>query len=237
MVNPPAIEVRGLRKVFPHPEGDLEILKGLDLTVAPGEKVAIIGPSGVGKTTLLHILGGLEVPTEGRIYHFGEDIFSLSDEALSRFRNQHMGFVFQLHYLLPEFNTLENVMLPGLLAGLPREEARQRAENLLSQFGLSKRLFHRVTELSGGEKQRAAIARALLLNPRIVFADEPTGNLDDQNAEEMTEIFLHLNQKYATTLVVVTHNLRLAAKMDRILKLEGGKLREVSREKLLTLES
>ena len=235
MDNPPALEVHGLRKVFPHPEGDLEILKDLNLTVAPGEKVAIIGPSGVGKTTLLHILGGLEPPTEGRVFHFGQDIFSLSDEALSRFRNRYVGFVFQLHYLLPEFNTLENVMLPGLVAGLPEEEVRRRAEDLLSQLGLSQRLFHRIAELSGGEKQRAAIARALLLKPRTVFADEPTGNLDHRNAEEVIEIFLHLNRKYATTLVVVTHNPELAVRMDRVLKLEGGSLREVSREKLLNL--
>jgi len=237
MANPPALEARGLRKVFPHPEGHLEILKGLDLTVAPGEKVAIIGPSGVGKTTLLHILGGLETPTEGRVYHFGEDLFALSDEALSRYHNQHMGFVFQSHYLLPELTILENVILPGLLAGRPSQEVRGRAEELLSQFGLSKRAFHRVAELSGGEKQRAAVARALLLNPRILFADEPTGNLDYQNAEEVTKIFLYLNQKYATTLVVATHNLRLASRMDRVLRLEEGKLREVSREKLLSLET
>ncbi|QJA06189.1 ABC transporter ATP-binding protein [Thermosulfurimonas marina] len=236
MANPPAIEVRGLRKVFVHPEGELEILSGVDLSVAPGEKLAIIGPSGVGKTTLLHLLGGLERPTAGEIRHFGEDILSLSDETLSAFRNRHLGFVFQFHYLMPEFDTLENVMLPGLLGGIPREEVRARAAELLARLGLSHRLRHRIEDLSGGEKQRVAIARALLLGPRTVLADEPTGNLDPQSAREVTEILLQLNQKYATTLVVVTHNLRLAARMDRVLRLEAGRLWEVPREKLLAVD-
>ncbi len=237
MARVPAIKAEGLRKVFPHPEGELEILKGIELTVWPGEKVAIVGPSGVGKTTLLQLLGGLDRPTEGRILHFGENILDLSDEALSAYRNRHLGFVFQFHYLLPEFDTLENVMLPGLLAGLPRPEIRRRAEDLLSRLGLSERLHHRINDLSGGERQRAAMARALLLEPRLVLADEPTGNLDAESAREVTEILLQLNQKYDTTLVVVTHNMELAARMDRILRLEAGKLKEVSFEKLVSLEA
>ncbi|RUM88455.1 MAG: ABC transporter ATP-binding protein [Thermodesulfatator sp.] len=236
MVSPPAIEVRGLRKVFYHPEGEIEILSGVDLTVAPGESLAVIGPSGVGKTTLLHLIGGLERPTAGEIRHFGEDILALSDRALSAFRNRHLGFVFQFHYLMPELNTLENVMLPGLLAGMAWEKVRPQAEGLLHRLGLSHRLRHRVEELSGGEKQRVAIARALLLEPRTILADEPTGNLDPQSAQEVTEILLQLNRKYATTLVVVTHNLKLAACMDRVLRLEAGRLWEVPREKLLAVE-
>ncbi|MBX6422157.1 ABC transporter ATP-binding protein [Thermosulfurimonas sp. F29] len=228
MAREEALRAEGIRKIFPSAEGELEILKGVDLVVRSGEAVAIVGPSGVGKTTLLHILGGLDRPTKGRVLHFGEDLSGLSDEALSAYRNRYLGFVFQFHYLLPEFDTLENVMLPGLLAGVPRREVRRRAEEWLDRLGLSGRIHHRLTQLSGGERQRAALARALLLRPRILFADEPTGNLDAENAREVADLLLQLNRKYDTTLVVVTHNLELAERMDRVLRLENGRLREVS---------
>ncbi|WP_297057574.1 ABC transporter ATP-binding protein [Thermosulfurimonas sp.] len=224
----PALEARNLHKVFPHPEGEVEILRGVDLQIWPSEKVAIVGPSGVGKTTLLHLLGGLDRPSRGQVLHFGKNILSLSDEALSTYRNLHLGFVFQFHYLLPEFDPLENVMLPGLLAGHPRKEMEKRARELLQRLGLGHRLHHRISGLSGGERQRVAIARALVLSPRLILADEPTGNLDMDSAREVTEILLQLNRKYDTTLVVATHNLELAARMDRVFKLEAGRLREVS---------
>ena len=224
----PVIETRGLRKIFGKGPGQIEVLKGLDLKISAGEKVAIVGPSGAGKSTLLHILGTLDRPTSGEVKIFGEDVFSYSDQELSRFRNRKLGFVFQFHHLLPEFNALENVMLPALIGGLPLPKARQKAQEMLQQMGLASRLEHRVGELSGGERQRVAIARALVLGPEILLADEPTGNLDLRTAQEVADLLLHINQSYATTLVVVTHNPELAAKMERILGLADGKIVELS---------
>ncbi len=233
----PAVRAVSLRKVFRQPKGILEVLRDVNLSVREGEKVAIVGPSGVGKTTLLHILGGLERPSGGRVYHFDFDLFSLKDEELSRYRNANLGFVFQMHHLMPEFNTLENVMLPGLLAGKKESEVRRRAEDLLELLGLKDRATSRISELSGGEKQRVAVARALLLNPKILFADEPTGNLDSRSAKEVTRLFLEVNERFRTTLVVVTHNPKLASVMDRVVRLEDGVLHEVERGEGLSVDS
>ncbi len=223
-----AIEVKGLYKAFGKGPSRIEVLKGLDLHVSAGERVAVVGPSGAGKSTLLHILGTLDRPNAGKVYLFGEDVFSYSDQELSRFRNQKLGFVFQFHHLLPEFNALENVMLPALIAGISIPEAQKRAREILKQIGLASHLEHRVGELSGGERQRVAIARALVMKPSIILADEPTGNLDLYTSQEVANLLLHINRTYATTLVIVTHNPELAAKMERILGLVDGKIVELS---------
>ena len=223
-----AIEARGLVKVFGKGPSRVEVLKGIDLCLRVGERIAVVGPSGAGKSTLLHLLGTLERPTEGEVLHFGQNIFSLSDAAISRFRNEKLGFVFQFHHLLPEFNALENAMLPALIAGLTKEEARRRALEVLSQVGLSHRVSHRIGELSGGERQKVAIARALVMRPQIILADEPTGNLDLRSSREIVDLLLQINQTCATTLIVVTHNPEVAAKMGRIVGLLDGHLIELS---------
>ncbi|OAG28495.1 ABC transporter ATP-binding protein [Thermodesulfatator autotrophicus] len=225
-----AIEAKNLIKVYGSGPQRVEVLQGASFKIAAGEKVAIVGASGVGKTTLLHILGTLDRPDQGQVFHFGVDVFSLSDRELSRFRNQKLGFVFQFHHLLPEFNTLENTMLPALIAGKSVKEARKMAEEILERVGLSHRLNHRIGELSGGERQRVAIARALVLNPPVLLADEPTGNLDVKTAQEIVKLFLRINQTYATTLVVVTHNPELATQMDRVFGLSAGKIIELSKD-------
>ncbi len=225
-----ALEAVDLNKAYGEGPRRVEILKGASLKVAVGEKVAIVGASGVGKTTLLHILGTLDRPTAGKVYHFGKDVFSLSERELSRFRNERLGFVFQFHHLLPEFNALENVMLPALIGGRPLAEARARAEEVLKQVGLGARLFHRIGELSGGERQRVAIARALVMNPPVILADEPTGNLDVTTARGVLDLLLHINQTYATTMVIVTHNLEIAVRMDRVLSLSEGQIVELPKD-------
>ncbi len=225
-----ALEAVDLYKAYGEGPRRVEILKGACLKVAVGEKVAIVGASGVGKTTLLHILGTLDRPTAGKVYHFGKDVFSLSERELSRFRNERLGFVFQFHHLLPEFNALENVMLPALIGGRPLAEARVRAEEVLKQVGLGARLFHRIGELSGGERQRVAIARALVMNPPVILADEPTGNLDVTTARGVLDLLLHINQTYATTMVIVTHNLEIAVRMDRVLSLSEGQIVELPKD-------
>ncbi len=225
-----AIEAKNLTKVYGSGLGRVEVLKGADLEILAGEKVAIVGASGVGKTTLLHIIGTLDRPDSGQVLHFGVDVFSLPDLELSRFRNKKLGFVFQFHHLLPEFNALENTMLPALIEGRPTKEARELAEAILEKVGLSHRLTHRVSELSGGERQRVAIARALVLNPPVLLADEPTGNLDVKTAQGIVDLFLYINQAHATTLVVVTHNPELAAKMDRVFGLSNGKIIELPKD-------
>ncbi|NPA49871.1 MAG: ABC transporter ATP-binding protein [Thermodesulfobacteria bacterium] len=226
-----AISVEDLYKVYGRGAQRVEVLKGASFQVAAGERVAIVGASGVGKTTLLHIMGTLDRPTRGKVFHFGVDVFSLADEELSRFRNQKLGFIFQFHHLLPEFNALENVMLPALIAGKPPSEAREAAEEVLSKVGLSHRLTHRTGELSGGERQRVAIARALVMNPPVILADEPTGNLDVRTAQEVADLLLQINETYATTLVVVTHNPELAARMERVFGLCDGKVIELPKDK------
>lgn len=211
-------------------EGDhaVRVLEGLDLDVRPTERVAVIGESGVGKSTLLHVLGTLDRPNAGRVELAGRDLFSLLPKELAAVRNREIGFVFQLHHLLPDFSALENVMLPGLIARHRTEQARASAADMLERVGLSERLRHRPGELSGGEQQRVAVARALVLGPRLVLADEPTGNLDPQTGDSVLRLLLDLNRDLGVAMIVATHSEKLAAAMDRTLRLKDGVLTETS---------
>ena len=200
----------------------LEVLKGIDLSISKGEVVSIVGASGAGKTTLLQILGTLDKPTSGRVVIDNVDINTLNEKQLSDFRNKHIGFVFQFHQLLPEFTAIENVMLPALIGGVGKHEAYQQANELLSFLSLSHRINHKPAEMSGGEKQRVAIARALINKPSVVFADEPSGNLDSHNAEELQRLFFSLREKYGQTFIVVTHDMHLASMCDRMIQLKDG---------------
>lgn len=202
--------------------GSLEVLKGIDLHIREREVIAIIGQSGAGKTTLLQILGTLDRPSMGTVKIAGQDVSTLSEGAMSTFRNKHIGFVFQFHQLLPEFTALENVMLPCQIGNKSDKEAEERARELLSFLKLDSRLDHKPSELSGGEKQRVAIARALACNPSVVFADEPSGNLDSHNARELQELFFSLRDKYGQTFVIVTHDMQMAACCDRMIKIKDG---------------
>jgi len=216
---------RGLRKVFRGGDGQpLEVLQGVDLEVARGEFTAIVGASGAGKSTLLHLLGALDRPTSGDVWLDGSRYADLGPAGLAELRNRKVGFVFQFHHLLREFSALENVMMPLLIGGMALRQARSRAEELLSQVGLAGRMTHRPSELSGGEQQRCAVARALVHDPGVVLADEPSGNLDHANSERLHELFFRLAREYETAVVVVTHNRQLAARADRILLLEEGRL-------------
>ncbi|MBU2881348.1 lipoprotein-releasing ABC transporter ATP-binding protein LolD [Psychrosphaera sp. B3R10] len=199
-----------------------EVLKGVDLTIAQGEQVAILGQSGSGKSTLLHLMGMLDEPTEGQLFINNVDVTQLSDDKKAQFRNQNMGFIYQFHHLLTEFSALENVAMPLLISGVVRKVALEKAKVLLEDVGLGHRLSHNPSQMSGGERQRVAIARALVNNPSLVLADEPTGNLDKKNAEHVFDLFLKLNQQSNTTLVVVTHDLLLAERFDRIIQLDDG---------------
>ena len=201
----------------------VEVLKGVDLTFSQSEKAAIVGASGVGKTTLLHVLGTLDRPTSGKILYEGKDIYTLNAKNLALFRNREIGFVFQFHHLLPEFNALENTMMPCLIQGIPKEESVSRAEAILTLVGLKERLSHKPGELSGGEQQRVAVARALVLEPKVLLADEPTGNLDTKTGESVFDLLQELNQIKGVTLIVVTHNLRLAEKLSRQIQLIDGR--------------
>lgn len=205
---------------------DLSVLKGVDIFVNKGEIVSIVGSSGAGKSTLLHILGSLDRANAGEIWINNERIDTLNEKELAKFRNKHIGFVFQFHHLLPEFTALENVCIPGWIAGTPKNELEQRALELLKILGLQDRASHKPSELSGGEQQRVAVARALINNPDIVFADEPTGNLDSKHAQELHELFLHLQKTMGQTFLIVTHNEALAKMSDRVVHMKDGKIVE-----------
>jgi lipoprotein-releasing system ATP-binding protein len=222
---PEAVVVaEGIVKGYRTPAGYVPVLAGLDLEVQAREMLAITGASGVGKSTLLHVLGTLDRPESGRLRLEGADVLGLAEDRLRQLRNRILGFVFQFHHLLPEFTALENVMMPALIARLPAAEARRRAEALLEELGLAARGHHRPGALSGGEQQRVAVARALVQSPRILLADEPTGNLDRETGERLNVLLRRLNQEKGITVVVVTHNERLAAACDRTLRLENGRL-------------
>jgi lipoprotein-releasing system ATP-binding protein len=220
----PLIVIQDLHKTFFHMGRDLHVLRGIDLTIDQGEVVAIVGASGAGKSTLLHCVGTLDIPTKGRIQLGGELITGLSSSRLAHIRNRTIGFVFQFHHLLPEFNALENVMMPGLIQGRSRKEMAAPATALLKVVGLDHRATHRPGELSGGEQQRVALARALVLSPKLILADEPTGNLDSKTGGAMHDLFFEINEKYKTTIVVVTHNSAFAASMPRVITMRDGRI-------------
>lgn len=214
------IEIKGVTKSF----GSLQVLKGIDLRIEKGEIVSIVGPSGAGKTTLLQILGTLDKPDSGSVVVDGIETSTLSTNKLSEFRNTHLGFVFQFHQLLPEFTAIENIMIPAYIAGMKPKEARSRAEELLAFMGLSDRATHKPNELSGGEKQRVAVARALMNNPAVILADEPSGSLDSKNKEELHNLFFELRDKFGQTFVIVTHDETLATLTDRTIHLKDGRI-------------
>jgi lipoprotein-releasing system ATP-binding protein len=217
------VDVQGIEKSFSTPAGDLRILKGVDLSIDEGEVVGIVGASGVGKSTFLHILGALDRPTSGKIFYEGRDVFSMDDASLAAFRNRTVGFVFQFHHLLPEFSAFENVMMPGIISNMNRADLASYAEGLLANLGISDRKDHLPGELSGGEQQRVAVARALILSPMVVLADEPTGNLDTATGEELFRLLLRLNRERGITFVIVTHNESLSKQCDRVLKMVDGR--------------
>lgn len=214
------IEIKGVTKSF----GSLQVLKGIDLRIEKGEIVSIVGPSGAGKTTLLQILGTLDKPDSGSVVVDSIETSTLSTNKLSEFRNTHLGFVFQFHQLLPEFTAIENIMIPAYIAGMKPKEARSRAEELLAFMGLSDRATHKPNELSGGEKQRVAVARALMNNPAVILADEPSGSLDSKNKEELHNLFFELRDKFGQTFVIVTHDETLATLTDRTIHLKDGRI-------------
>ena len=218
------LRATGIVKRFRTADSELEILRGVDLAVPLGDSIAILGVSGAGKSTLLHILGGLEHPTAGSVVCDGIDVYTLTPDEQARFRNERLGFIFQFHHLLPEFDACENVMMPCLLGGWGRRAARERAQEMLASVGLTDRSTHRPGKLSGGERQRVAIARALVLSPPVLLTDEPTGNLDPRTAERVEEMLLDLNRELGTALILVTHNEKLASRLGKKLYLVEGRL-------------
>ncbi|MBW2228988.1 MAG: ABC transporter ATP-binding protein [Deltaproteobacteria bacterium] len=220
------IRIEALCKRFETGDAVIDVLKGVDLSLDAGDSIAIVGQSGVGKSTLLHILGTLDHPTSGSIRFRGEEVFERSSEELAALRNHFLGFVFQFHHLLPEFTAIENVMMPGLLQRRGQQEMRERAAHILGEVELEHRLEHAVGKLSGGERQRVAVARALVLEPPVVLADEPTGNLDPATGEHVAELLLEMNRRHRTTLIVVTHSAHMAEKLGRIVVMVDGRLEE-----------
>ena len=216
--------IEELKKSFQHEGRTLEVLKGINLTIQAGQVLAIVGPSGAGKSTLLHCMGTLDLPTSGRIRLASEELTTMSGARLAAVRNRTIGFVFQFHHLLPEFNALENVMMPGLIQGRSRREMEKRAQALLEEVGLAHRTTHRPGELSGGEQQRVAVARALALDPKLLLADEPTGNLDTATSDAIHDLFFQINREHGTTIVVVTHNPSFAEQMPRVVRLRDGRV-------------
>lgn len=214
------LQVNNIHKKY----GALEVLKGIDLAIGAGEVVSIVGASGAGKSTLLHIMGTLDTADTGEVVFDGKNIARMGAAEMARFRNRHIGFIFQFHNLLPEFTALENVCLPGFLAGRTEKEVRERAKELLHMLGLSHRLGHKPSEMSGGEQQRTAVARALINSPKVIFADEPSGNLDSKNAQELHDIFFRLRSEFNQTFVIVTHNEQLASMADRTLTMKDGQI-------------
>lgn len=219
-----------IRRVFVTGKERLEVLKGIDVTFKKGMIHTIVGPSGAGKSTLLHILGGLDRPTEGKVILDNSSLYDFPDRELSRIRNKKIGFIFQFHHLLPEFSALENVMMPSVIDAMNAKKARKVAENLLVKVGLSDRFDHKPNELSGGEKQRVAVARALVNNPSVIFADEPTGNLDSKNSDLLLSMLLELNRSEEITLIVVTHNKDIANKIGNVIKMKDGKIQGVEND-------
>lgn len=224
MSDPTVLRAEDVRKVFRKDGYDIEVLKGISLSIGRGETIGVVGVSGAGKTTLLQILGTLDRPTSGRILFDGEDVTGLSEERLASLRNRKIGFVFQFHNLLPEFTVLENVMLPCRIAGMDKADARRRAEALLSEVGLSQRATHRSGEISGGEQQRVAICRALVMEPSVLLADEPTGNLDRVTAAGVVELLLAINRARGLSLLMVTHNEQVASRLDRLVRIDDGRI-------------
>ena len=212
------ILVKDIHKSF----GTLDVLKGVDLTVEKGEIVSIIGKSGAGKTTLLQIIGTLDRPDSGSVVIDGVDVFALKEKELADFRNRHIGFIFQFHQLLPEFNALENVMMPAMIARMNEKEAKQRAVQLLTELGMAERLTHKPNELSGGEKQRVAAARAMMMSPDVILADEPSGSLDESNKKELHKLLLQMREQYGHTIIIVTHDKELAEISDRVIEMRDG---------------
>jgi lipoprotein-releasing system ATP-binding protein len=221
-VNGPLVLATGVQKSFRHMGRTLEVLRGVDIEIQDGEMLCIVGPSGAGKSTLLHCIGTLDVPTRGSIRLAGDEITTLPGWRLAELRNRTIGFVFQFHHLLPEFNAVENVMMPGLVQGRSKRDMETKARALLEEVGLEKRVAHRPGELSGGEQQRVALARALVLEPRLLLADEPTGNLDSATSAQIHDLFFSINKQRGTTIVVVTHNPSLASIMPRVVALRDG---------------
>ena len=230
----PLVVAKDVKKSFQHMGRTLDVLRGIDIEIHAGEMLGVVGQSGAGKSTFLHCIGTLDVVTSGSLKIAGEELTAMSGTRLADLRNRTIGFVFQFHHLLPEFNALENVSMPGLIQGRAPKDIESRARQLLEEVGLKDRIMHRPGELSGGEQQRVALARALVLEPKLLLADEPTGNLDSKTSEQIHQLFFSINQKHRTTIVIVTHNLALAERMPRVVTLRDGRVEKDERKTLET---